>query len=454
MSLRRLNHRNQTNHINHSQDMPNWKEYRLGEIADVQNGYAFKSGEFANYGTPIIKIKNIVSPSVDLNDVAYYSNEIDKRLEKFIVKKKDFLISMTGSTVNQMASAVGKMGRYPFDTPSLINQRVGKIYSTSKKVSNEYLYYYLNRFEVQFDLATNASGSANQANISPDQIKAIKILLPDLSTQNIITEILSSLDDKIELNNQINKELEALAQALFKQWFIDFEFPNENGQPYKSSGGEMVESELGEIPKGWEVKKLDSIAELKKESVKPFEKPKNEFHHFSLPEFDTGKTPSIEIGEKILSSKYRVFPNSVLVSKLNPRIPRIWTIIDCDVDSICSTEFQVITPKNIDYFSFVNSICLSEPFIQSLQSKVTGTSSSHQRVNPKDIINYSLAIPQKEIIESYHSTIFPLLKLDSENRNESQKLTTLRDSLLPKLISGELEVSEVSQKKPVYAKTR
>src|SRR5699024_7830849 len=91
---------------------------------------------------------------------------------------------------------------------------------------------------------------------------ALKLPLPDLSEQKAISKILRTLDDKIEVNNQINKTLENMAQAIVKQWFVDFEFPNEEGEPYKSSGGEMVESELGMIPKGWEVKGLDEIAEF------------------------------------------------------------------------------------------------------------------------------------------------------------------------------------------------
>jgi len=209
----------------------------------------------------------------------------------------------------------------------------------------------------------------------------------------------------------------------------------------------MVDSDLGAIPKGWEVGNLNQIAELLKMNVKPFENPDIIYNHYSLPEFDSGKMPSKELGEKILSSKYQVLEHSLLVSKLNPRIPRIWTIIKPNDNSICSTEFQVLKPIDVMYFPFVNCLCSSEGYINSLQSKVTGTSSSHQRVNPQDIINYDLILPPFSLLHHYYMAVYDSLLLIDDNRKENIKLTNLRDTLLPKLISGELEVAEeMSQK--------
>ncbi len=146
-----------------------------------------------------------------------------------------------------------------------------------------------------------------------------------------------------------------------------------------------------------------------------------------------------------MSSKYRVLPLSVLISKLNPRIPRIWPVINCLQQSICSTEFQVIKAKEDDYFSFIACLAFSDDFSKSLQSKVTGTSSSHQRVNPKDIINHEMIIPKSNIIQHFNEVIFPSLTLIEDNRKANMSITSLRDNLLPKLISGELEVSETSK---------
>ena len=268
--------------------------------------------------------------------------------------------------------------------------------------------------------------------------------IPNLQTQTAIVEILSSLDDKIELNNKINQELETLAQTLFKQWFIDFEFPNENGEPYKSSGGEMVDSELGEIPKGWSVGYLNQIAELHKKNIKPFENPDTIYFHYSLPEYDVSKMPKNELGDKILSSKYEVVEHSVLVSKLNPITPRIWPIFKPNKNSICSTEFQVLKPLSVQFFPFLYCLCSSKDYTSSLQSRVTGTSGSHQRVNPKDMIDYEMVLPSTSIVNNFYDFLYDSLKMIQENRQEIVKLTKLRDTLLPKLISGELEINEIS----------
>lgn len=234
-----------------------WKTVKLGDVADVLSGYAFKTKDFIEEGVPVVKIKNIIPPNIDINDTQYVSNEMYEEKIKYALNYNDILISMTGSNVNQIASAVGKIGRVKLKyTKLLLNQRVGKLFvKDNSKCNYDYLYYYLIQPEIRYNLAANAGGSANQANISPADIKNIDIKLPSLEEQEKIVNILSCLDDKIELNNEMNKTLEEMAQSIFKRWFVDFEFPNEDGEPYKSSGGEMVDSELGMIPKGWEVKK-------------------------------------------------------------------------------------------------------------------------------------------------------------------------------------------------------
>ena len=163
-----------------------------------------------------------------------------------------------------------------------------------------------------------------------------------------------------------------------------------------------------------------------------------------MPEFDSGKLPSSDLGATILSSKYQVLEHSILVSKLNPRIPRVWTVISPKPNSICSTEFQVLIPINQLYFTFVNYLCKSVNYSSAIKSKVTGTSSSHQRVNPLDLINYELVLPDINIVERFNNLTYNSLRQIDDNISENQVLTNLHDTLLPKLISGELEVQQVS----------
>lgn len=416
--------------------MSEWKEYKLGEIADFID-YRGKTPKKTTFGVPLITAKIVKNGTI-------------KEPSEYI-SKEDYPKWMTrgfpkiGDVVLTTEAPLGEVAQIK-DASYALAQRIITLRGKDNLIDNGYLKFFLQSEKGQQRLKERETGTT-VTGIKSSELKQVLISVPDIETQTSIAEILSSLDDKIELNNKINQELENLAQTLFKQWFIDFEFPNENGDPYKSSSGEMVDSELGEIPKGWEVGNLNQIAELQKKNKKPFENPDRIYHHYSLPEFDSGKMPSMELGEKILSSKYQVLEHSILVSKLNPRIPRIWTIIKPNDNSICSTEFQVLKPLEDVFFTFVNCLCSSDGYINFIQSKVTGTSSSHQRVNPKDIINYEMVLPPLSIVNQFYDSVYDSLNLIDDNRKENQELTNLRDTLLPKLISGELEVAEVMAEK-------
>jgi len=412
--------------------MTTWKEYKLSDFMEINPKVQLKSGQSYSF--------------VEMKDLADG--------QKFVLPEQERELK-GGSRFENGDTLFARI------TPCLENGKIcqvkglknGNGYGSTEflvfrgkpGVSDTDFVYYLSRYdEVRRFAEQNMVGTSGRQRVSWQAFENLSLSLPDIPTQTAIAEILSSLDDKIELNNKINQELENLAQTLFKQWFIDFEFPDENGNPYKSSGGKMVDSELGEIPTGWSIGNLNQIAKISKRNVKPFESPATIFFHYSLPEFDSGKMPSQDLGSKILSSKYQVLEHSILVSKLNPRIPRIWTIIKPNDNSICSTEFQVLKPIYIKFFPFVNFLCSSEGYINSIQSKVTGTSSSHQRVNPSDIINYEMVLPPETLMFQFYYLVYDSLVLVDMYRKENIELTNLRNSLLPKLISGELEINNVN----------
>lgn len=390
--------------------MSEWKEYRLSNLMQIKYGKDHK--HLADGAYPL-----------------YGSGGIMRFVEKPLFEEESILIPRKGTLSNLFY-----LDQPFWSVDTMFYSKINK-----ELVLPKYLFYTLKTY----NLASLNVGSAVPS-LTTEVLNEVLVSIPDYSTQTAIAEILSSLDDKIELNNKINQELETLAQTLFKQWFIDFEFPNENGEPYKSSGGEMVESELGEIPKGWELGYLNRIAELHKKNIKPFENPDTIYFHYSLPEYDVSQMPKNELGDKILSSKYEVVEHSVLVSKLNPVTPRIWPIFQPNKNSICSTEFQVLKPLSVQFFPFLYCLCSSKAYTSSLQSKVTGTSGSHQRVNPKDMVDYEMVLPPTSIVNNFHDFVYDSLKMIQKNRQEIVKLTKLRDTLLPKLISGELEINEIS----------
>jgi len=187
-----------------------WNEVELGKVANVLSGYAFKSKDFCDNGVPVIRIKNIIPPYVNLDEVQYVSNELSEDKSRYKLKYNDILISLTGSNVNQFASAVGKVGRIKINKPMLLNQRVGKFEILNDNIYNmDFLYYLISTEEMHYRLAINASGAANQANISPTMIKNVKLPYPPIDVQKVIAATLSCLDDKIELNKRINDNLAA-----------------------------------------------------------------------------------------------------------------------------------------------------------------------------------------------------------------------------------------------------
>lgn len=392
----------------------NWKTHKLGDIADVQNGYAFKSKELGENGIPVIKIKNIVPPNVVLEGAGYYTGELNSKLEKYILKKNDFLISMTGSTINVMSSAVGKMGRYRLDHLALLNQRAGKIYITDKeKADFDYLCHFLNRYEVHYNLALNATGSANQANISPAQIKNIRVLLPPLEEQKSIASILSALDDKIELNLQMNKTLEEMAMALYKHWFVDF-------GPFQD--GEFVDSELGEIPKGWNVKRLDSVLEIK------YGKDHKKLEEGAIPVYGTGGIIRY-VNQSLYDQESILIPRKGSLNNLYYLNKPFWTVDTLFYSKIKRKGFGKYV------FHFLKTLNLASMDVGSAVPSLTT-----QLLNRIDII-----IPPNIEVLKYEESANIWYNTILLNIEENQTLTKFRDILLPKLISGEVRVKDVEK---------
>ncbi len=291
--------------------------------------------------------------------------------------------------------------------------------------------------------------------ITRDTFKIVEIDLPPFKEQCAIAHILGSLDDKIELNRRINKTLEAMASAIFKSWFVDFDpvhakaegrdhgLPGEIATLFPDS---FEESELGEIPKGWEVGTLKEFALLKIVATQPHTFPEKIWEHYSIPAFDEGRQPIWEAGKAIKSGKYVVPRNSVLASKLNPQFPRVWLPDIQDADSaICSTEFMSFVPNTESWRPFLYEMLQSQPVQSEILSRVTGSTGSRQRVKPKEIATMVCLVPSKEVINFFCEQVGPLHLKQISNIRQNSTLTSLRDTLLPKLISGELRISDAEK---------
>ncbi|MCA5587422.1 restriction endonuclease subunit S [Finegoldia magna] len=412
-----------------------FKKVKLGEVARVKNGYAFKSKDFTDYGIPIIKIKNICPPLINIEECNYVSEELYNQTSQYCILKGDILISMTGSGPNQMNSAVGKVGRYLLNRKALQNQRVGKIeIIDEQKYDKDFLYYYLSQKNILEYFVNNSTGSANQANISKKIIE--NLMVPDFlkSMQRKIANILNALDSKIEINNKIISNLESQAQAIFKSWFVDFE-------PFQD--GDFDESELGMIPEGWEVKELGEVADCKLGGT-PSRK-KREFWDGDIPWINSGEVnkdriiePSEYITEEGLkkSATKLLKRKTTLVAITGATLGQVSLLeIDCCTNqSIIGIEPNEKIPYEYIYLFIKNNI-------NKIISNQTGAAQQH--INLNDIRTSKIIIPQNRIMKEYVKIVSLLMLKVEKNYFENTKLAELRDALLPKLMAGEIDVSNI-----------
>lgn len=397
--------------------MNEWTPKILGNLVTHKKGYAFKSKDFGIAGRRVIKVKDFTSNSIDISDCTFLDNTIADEYEQYALRTDDLIIATVGSWPSNPKSVVGKVVKVPSSASNaLLNQNAVRLRPTDE-ITNAFLYYRLKTNEFADYLISGAQGSANQASITLDDLFSFSFPLPGLDEQNAIAAVLSSLDNKIDLFQRQNQTLESMAQTIFRQWFVE------------------------EAQDEWDEYQIKYFVTHKKQNIKPSDTPTETFIHYSLPAFDDGKNPVLEFGAEIKSNKYQVAPYSILVSKLNPRFPRIWSIyFEPEPNSICSTEFQVIKPNSNDYFGFIYYLLNSEEAVVELELAASGTSGSHQRVRPDDILNLSFALPSKDRAKEFSKLVEPSLQKKVSNRLQIRTLEKIRDTLLPKLMSGEARV--------------
>lgn len=391
-----------------------WDLVSLETVAELKHGYQFRTHDFTSEGVKIFKITQIKSNGqIDISCCDFIEKGRLDDFKKFIIKKGDILMALSGATI-------GKIARFNSNEIVLQNYRVGNFLPLDEtKLSKDYFYYFLTTDITFQQILANQTQSA-QENVGKEDIHKMLLFFPPFQEQIAIASVLDILDKKIELLHRQNETLEKIGEIIFRQWFLV-----------------NVQDEWQEIP-------LSEIADHVKETISPSKSPQKFYKHYSLPAFDAGKVPVIELGKEILSNKYKVITNSILVSKLNPRTPRIWMILDNvnEDEAICSSEFQIVKPKNIKWYGFIYWFLKSNQVTQELAGASSGTSGSHQRINPQDIFNLTLQKPSQNIIDSFYEITQPYLNKISNNEIQITTLINLRNTLLPKLINGEVTVEQ------------
>ena len=387
----------------------------IDEISMGPFGSNIKVECFVDFGIPVLNGSNLVGSRLNEDSFNYVTEEKATSLGKANAYRGDIVITHRG-TLGQIVYIPqnSKYERY------VISQSQFRV-RCNDKVLPEFLVYFFHSRLGQHKLLSNASQVGVPSLARPTStFQKLTISIPPVAKQKEIVKILSSLDDKIELNNAINRNLEEQAQTLFKNWFVDFE-------PF---GGEM--------PKDWKLGKLGDVAEIKKKAFHPEKNPGLVVEHYSLPALDEKHYPVFEVADGIKSNKFVVSKESVLISKLNPDTKRIWRPYCISENPICSTEFVVFESINGSHRDFLYSIIDSKQFYDFMGSLVTGCTNSHQRVSPETLLTFPVAISPKTILKSFCDKITPIYEMIEKNVLENQCLANLRDSMLPKLMSGEL----------------
>jgi type I restriction enzyme S subunit len=405
--------------------MSEWKEYKLSDFIEINPKVNLKSGSKYSF----VEMKDLSESQKFVFPSHFKDISGGARFQNFDTLFARITPCLQNGKICQVKGLTNSIG---FGSTEFL------VFRGKEGVSNTDFVYYLSRYEVVRKFAEqNMIGTSGRQRVSKDAFENIELFLPSLPTQIAIAEILSSLDDKIELNNKINQELENLAQTLFKRWFIDFEFPNENGEPYKSSGGEMVESELGEIPKGWEVKTLkdEFILNMGQSPIGDTYNTIGDGMIFFQGRSDFGfRFPSIRMytnDPKKIAKKFET-----LISVRAPVGDINMASEDCCIGRGLGSISHIFKLYSYTYYKILS--------IQVELKSYDNEGTVFGSINKETLGNIKSIIPPIDICKSFNDLSVANDGLIFNMVNECQQLTNLRDTLLPKLISGELEVKNIN----------
>ena len=439
-----------------------------------------KTLDFVPVGVPFIMASDLEAGRVNLDSCSFISEDQANTLRKGFARTGDVLISHK-ATIGRTAIVQESKYERIILTPQVTYYRI----LDSTQINAEYLKFYFDSPGFQHLLSVWAGAGSTRAYLGITAQMKLPIVCPPIDTQDAIAKVVRPLNDKIELNRRMNRTLEAMAQAIFKSWFVDFE-PVKAKAAAKAAGASPEEieraamaavagkteaeldqlpqaqkqslaktaalfpdgfqdSELGEIPEGWSIAGFNQLATLDTTSVKPFEAPNKVWEHYSIPSFDSSHLPAYEVGESIKSNKYAVKSGAILSSKLNPQFPRTWWPHLLDQESaICSTEFMQFVAVDVSEQAFIYGLITSASFQAGIAERVTGSTGSRQRAQPKQIATMAVVDPSVELRQEFVRLALPTYGKSNANLVESHTLAQLRDTLLPKLLSGELAIPEAN----------
>jgi type I restriction enzyme S subunit len=406
-------------------------ERKFGDFFRVKHGYAFKSEFFAGNGDYIVLTPGNFFDEGGFKDKGnkekFYAGSIPKG---FVLNKGDLLVAMT----EQAEGLLGSSAIVPESDRYLHNQRLGLITELDEeKLDKRFLYYLFNTRDVRNQIRASASG-AKIRHTAPERILGVRFRYLPIEAQHRIASILSAYDDLIENNTRRIAILEEMARRIYEEWFVHFRFPGHEKV-------RMVESELGLIPEGWEIKTLGELAADIRQGIQPTDvdpqTPYVGLEHIPRRSITLNNWGN---AQDVQSTKLTFNTGDILFGKIRPYFHKVAV---APVNGVTSSDSIVIRPKHADFYSLVLVTVSSDAFVAHATQTSNGT--KMPRANWNILVKYPVMLPPTELLRKFNSIVSDVVAITRNFILRNQNLRTTRDLLLPKLISGEIDISKLPE---------
>ena len=396
-----------------------WNHSTINDVCVLVTDGSHSSPKSVNDGKYMVSVKDFTDYGFDFASCRMISNDDYETLKRngCVPQIDDILIGKDGARFFEDIIIYRQR-----EKPALLSS-IAILRCDKSKILPDFLYYVLRTPSFRQDVKDNyGSGSAIPRIILKD-FKRMMVSYPSLEKQQAIISVLTAIDSKIQANTEINDNLEQQAQAIYHERFETVS-PND-------------------LPSEWRIVTLGEVATISNKSFNPLKEPEILLEHYSIPAFDEARFPVFELSTSIKSNKFIIDASCFMISKLNPTTKRVWKPYCLTGNAVCSTEFIVYKAKDKTITDFLYSVIDSNSFSDFMCSHVTGSTGSRQRTTPSDTLSYELILPSVDELAEFQSLVSPMYAQIRINAIENDRLKRLRDSLLPKLMSGEIDVSAV-----------
>jgi type I restriction enzyme S subunit len=431
-----------------------WKLVTIGDFLSHRKGFAFKSTQYTTEGRKIARVSNFTQRSIDTDGCNYIDEKEATQFSDYILNAGDVVIATVGSWPTNPASVVGRAIRVPDEANGLLlNQNAVRLRS-NEHLNQKFLYYLLSADHYQNFIVSTAQGSASQASIKLKDIFSYQALIPPISEQEAIVSVVGTLDDKIENNRRMNETLEEMAQAIFKSWFVDFDPVHakaEGRQPAHMDveTAALFPSSFGDdgLPVGWRTSRVAKVTTLLKRGLTPKYNEdgcsivnqkciRNGTINFNVARrHDQNFRP---LGEKELQLG-DILVNSTGVGTLG----RVATVRSLSEPSTADTHVSIVRPNPAAVEPIIVALLL-EGMAKQIADMGQG-STGQTELKPSLIGEINITFPTRSIQSLFQKAVYPIRQKVTKNLNENQTLAELRDTLLPKLMSGEIRIKDAER---------